>query len=129
MAATSLMPSPSAASPSRALRSLPLSVMLTGNFYWVNGIPGIRGTSGYSWSSTPITSGTYKYVYSRYLDFNSARVGPTNGNAKPYGFTLRCVARNPYAIIKIAILVRERSKVLLNNLAVERKGFLDETSI
>ena len=109
---------------SRALRSLPLSVMLSGGLYWLNGNLNDRGTNGYFWASTPNS-----YTHSRRLGFGSTNVVLKNDGYKPGGFTLRCVAQTTYAIIKIAILVRERSKVLLNNLAVERKGLLDETSI
>ena len=98
--------------------------MMSGYLHWGSGNLGVTGMGGYFWSSTP-----YSHTGSRYLYLYSANVGPKNGYSKPYGYTLRCVAQTTYAIIKIAILARERSKVLLNNLAVERKGFLDETSI
>ncbi|MBR3180837.1 hypothetical protein IKF63_02035, partial [Candidatus Saccharibacteria bacterium] len=91
--------------------------MMSGRLNWYSGTLYYTGTTGYFWASTPNS-----YINSRYLAFSSANVNPKNSYNKPYGFTLRCVAQNPYAIIKIAILVRERSKVLLNNLAVERKG-------
>ena len=73
--------------PSRALRSLPLSVMMSGVLYWVNGILGNRGTNGYFWASTP-----YSYTSSRYLNFRSTNVSPKYSGNKPDGFTLRCVA-------------------------------------
>ena len=71
----------------RALRSLPLSVMLSGNLYWVYGNPDNRGTYGHFWSSTP-----YSYTDSRLLVFGSTNVYSKSGYAKPGGFTLRCVA-------------------------------------
>ena len=80
------------APPSRALRSLPLSVMMSGLLAWNSGSRHDSGIYGYSWSSTPIISGTYKYISSRHLDFNSTNVYPTYGSYKPFGFTLRCVA-------------------------------------
>ncbi|MBR3180556.1 hypothetical protein IKF63_00555 [Candidatus Saccharibacteria bacterium] len=87
---------------SRALRSLPLSVMMSGTLDWVNGNLNNRGTYGYFWASTP-----YSYTNSRHLYFSSTTVGPRNYHNKPYGFMLRCVAcifrlchnsfRHPYA--------------------------------
>ena len=74
---------------SRALRSLPLSVMLSGNYTWASGILG-RGAVGFFWVSTP-----YSYTNSRHLYFSSTTVGPRNYHNKPYGFMLRCVARFP----------------------------------
>ena len=74
--------------PSRALRSLPLSVMMSGVLYWVNGILGNRGTNGYFWSSTPGS-----YTYSRLLYLDSAHANPKDGINRPYGLALRCVAR------------------------------------
>ena len=73
---------------SRALRSLPLSAMLSGYLYWSSGNLVVRGTSGYFWASTP-----YAYTYSRTLYFYSTLVSPKHGDVKPNGFTLRCVAR------------------------------------
>ena len=74
--------------PSRALRSLPLSVMMSGYLFWGNGNLSTRGTYGYFWSSTPGS-----YVGSRYLYLTSTNVGPKNGYGKSYGLSLRCVAR------------------------------------
>ena len=74
------------APPSRALRSLPLSVMMSGNFYWGDGNLNARGAYGFFWSSTP-----YSYTYSRYLNFGSTNVNPKYGFHKPHGLTLRCV--------------------------------------
>ena len=73
---------------SRALRSLPLSVMMSGILYWSSGNLNNRGTDGYFWSSTP-----YSYTNSRGLGFGSANVNPKNGSSKPFGSALRCVAR------------------------------------
>ena len=73
---------------SRSLRSFPLSVIMSGYYYWVYGNLYGRGTYGYYWSSTP-----YAATYSRYLYFYSTYVGPQGGNNKTYGFTVRCVAR------------------------------------
>ena len=76
--------------PSRALRSLPLSVMMSGDLYWIYGSLGGRGTNGHFWASTP-----YSYTSSRDLYFSSTNVYPKSGNDKPYGLPLRRVARNP----------------------------------
>ncbi|MBR3180934.1 hypothetical protein IKF63_02545 [Candidatus Saccharibacteria bacterium] len=73
--------------PSRALRSLPLSAMLSGYRVWGSGSLSSRGTYGYFWSSTP-----YTYTNSHALGFSSTNVGPKNSYHKPYDFTLRCVA-------------------------------------
>ena len=79
----------SAASPSRALRSLPLSVMMSGYYDWHNGNSdwGVKNGYGRFWSSTP-----YAYTSSHYLRFYSTNVYPKSGSGKPYGFTLRYVA-------------------------------------
>ena len=65
---------------------------MSGLLAWNSGSRYDSGIYGYSWSSTPIISGTYKYISSRHLDFNSTNVYPTYGSYKPFGFTLRCVA-------------------------------------
>ena len=75
-------------SPSLAMHEIPLSVVFSGDYYWVNGGLGSRGTYGYFWSSTP-----YATTYARYLAFSSTSVYPQGGNNKTYGFTIRCVAR------------------------------------
>ena len=72
---------------SRALRSLPLSVMLSGDLNWFSGFLGSRGTRGYFWASTVSAD-----VNASFMDFDSAKVRPQNGAYKPYGFPLRCVA-------------------------------------
>ena len=72
--------------PSRALRSLPLSVMLSGALYWSSGYLNDSGTNGNFWASTPNS-----YTYSRVLGFYSTNVNPSYGNNKPSGLTLRCV--------------------------------------
>ena len=74
--------------PSRALRSLPLSVMMSGYLYWANGGLYDRGGYGLFWSST-----AYASTGSRYLHFYSTNVNPKNGSHKPYGSPLRCIAR------------------------------------
>ena len=74
--------------PSRALRSLPLSVMLSGSLGWHSGILYDRGTYGYFWTST-----LYSYTYSRHLYFYSTEVNPKAGSSKPRSLALRCVAR------------------------------------
>ena len=76
---------------SRALRSLPLSVMLSGYYGWGSGNLIARGTGGGFWASTPGS-----YTYSRHLYFYSTNVTPKNSNlSKPDGLALRCVARFP----------------------------------
>ncbi|MBR3180932.1 hypothetical protein IKF63_02535 [Candidatus Saccharibacteria bacterium] len=74
--------------PSRALRSLPLSVMMSGYLSWDSDNLGNRGTHGYFWSSTP-----YAYTYSHNLNFASTSVNPMYGSSKPNGLPLRCVVR------------------------------------
>ena len=72
---------------SRALRSLPLSVMLSGDLHWSSGTLNSRGTLGHFWSSTP-----YTYARSLSLYFFSTSVNPKDGDYKPDGLTLHCVA-------------------------------------
>jgi len=50
-----------------------------------NGTPGGTGNNGSYWSSTVNGIGAYS------LDFSSNSVGPGNGNARAYGFSVRCV--------------------------------------
>ena len=64
--------------------------MMSGELWWANGYPGNIGVNGRSWASTP-----YSYAVTRYLGFASTNVNPRSGDYKPYGMTLRCVARNP----------------------------------
>ena len=78
--------------PSRALRNLPLSVMVSGFLVWYSGYPSNRGTSGHFWASTPNS-----YTTSRDLYFYSTNVYPKYGGSKPYGFPLRCVAQQKIA--------------------------------
>ena len=72
---------------SRALRSLPLSVMMSGNHHWRIGNLYYRGTDGYFWTST-----LNSYVESQNLYFSSSAVHTKDVHAKPFGFPLRCVA-------------------------------------
>ena len=89
MAAISPSVSLSAASPSRALRSLPLSVMVSGYYDWNgNADWGAKNGRGNFWSSTP-----FSYSDSRCLAFLSTNVYPKHGYNKPRGLTLRCIAR------------------------------------
>ena len=76
--------------PSRALRSLPLSVMMSGILGWGSGNLNNRGMYGNFWSSTSLP-----YTYSRYLNFSSTGVNSKNNTNKTYGFPLRRVARFP----------------------------------
>ena len=75
---------------SRALRSLPLSVMMSGYYWWGSGSTDRKGEYGRFWASTP-----YSYTDSRSLYFNSTNVYPKGNGNKPGGFTLRRVAQ-PY---------------------------------
>ena len=77
-----------ATSPSLKMHQAPLSIIFSGNYYWVSGNLGSRGSYGFYWSSTPSSS-----VYARSLGFSSTSVGPQYNGNKPYGFTVRCVAR------------------------------------
>ena len=63
--------------------------MMSGTLYWGSGGLSYRGTYGYFWASTP-----YAYTNSHFLYFHSTNVYPKDGYYKPYGLTLRCVARN-----------------------------------
>ena len=74
--------------PSRALRSLPLSVMMSGLLDWNGGSLGNRGTNGYFWAST-----LFSYTRSRNLGFGSTDVYSKSNADKPHSFTLRCVAQ------------------------------------
>ena len=73
---------------SRALRNLPLSVIMSGDFVWYSSYQGSRGTGGRFWTSRP-----YSYTDSRRLYFHSTTVSPMNNYSKPFGYPLRCVAR------------------------------------
>ncbi|MBR3180933.1 hypothetical protein IKF63_02540 [Candidatus Saccharibacteria bacterium] len=64
--------------------------MMSGILSWSSGNLYSRGAVGYFWSSTP-----FSYSDSRYLNFGSTNISPKNGSNKPYGLTLRCVARFP----------------------------------
>ena len=77
--------------PSRALRSLPLSVMLSGVLNWGGGILSARGTYGSFCAST-----LYSYINSRRLGFDSTNAGTKGNSNKPFGMALRCVARFTY---------------------------------
>ncbi|MBR3180511.1 hypothetical protein IKF63_00290 [Candidatus Saccharibacteria bacterium] len=61
--------------------------MMSGELWWANGYPGNKGANGVFWTST-----LGSYTHSRRLDFNSTNVYPKNGDNKPYGLALRCVA-------------------------------------
>ena len=74
--------------PSRALRSLPLSVMMSGLLTWNSGNLYDKGTYGYFWSTI-----SYSYTVSRGLLFKSTGVSPAYNSYKPYAFALRCVTR------------------------------------
>ena len=62
--------------------------MVSGYLSWYSGNLYRSGMYGYFWAST-----LNSYAYSRDLHFNSTNVNPKNFNDKPFGFTLRCVAR------------------------------------
>ena len=74
--------------PSRALRSLPLSVMLSGRLLWFNGDPSNRGVYGFFWLSKSKT-----YIKSNNVYFTSNEMYGRGDFEKLYGFPLRCVAR------------------------------------
>ncbi|MBQ6147648.1 InlB B-repeat-containing protein, partial [Candidatus Saccharibacteria bacterium] len=78
----------SSTEPNNRLQEIPLSIILSGNYYWVKGTAGNRGGYGRYWASTPASS-----TYARALYFYSTYVYPQYGNVKLYGFTVRCVAR------------------------------------
>ncbi len=66
----------------------PLSLVYSGHYSWVNGYLYGRGSSGGFWSSTP-----YYSAVARFLDFDSTRLIPQNGDYKVSGFIIRCVGR------------------------------------
>ena len=70
----------------RALRSLPLSVMMSGYLSWSHGNHSNRGTGSVFWAST-----LSSYIFSRHLRFYSTNVSPKDNGYRPYGFTLRRV--------------------------------------
>ena len=72
---------------SRALRSLPLSVIMSGNLSWNSGYPNNRGAYGFFWAST-----LYSYTHSRSSGFYSINVNSKSNGVKPGGLALRCVA-------------------------------------
>ena len=74
--------------PALAMHELPLSIVFSGLYNWVNGGLNNRGTNGNYWSSTP-----YASTNAHNLNFNSTNVNPQNGNNKTNGLTVRCVAR------------------------------------
>ena len=73
---------------SRKARNYPLSIIFSGDYYWVNGDLYNRGAAGFYWSSAP-----YAYTNSRDLGFHSTVVDTQSGYDKTYGLTVRCVAR------------------------------------
>ena len=85
---TSTVSAINSAAGSTMLRSSPLSIIFSGYYHWVHGNLYNRGSSGSYWSSTP-----YSSVNARSLYFNSTNVNPQHNSNKPYGFTVRCVAR------------------------------------
>ena len=66
----------------------PLSLVYSGNYYWVDGNLYSRGSVGVFWSSTP-----YSAAGALGLDFHSTRLVSQHGDDKIYGFTIRCVGR------------------------------------
>ncbi|MBR3204603.1 hypothetical protein IKF81_02900 [Candidatus Saccharibacteria bacterium] len=66
----------------------PLSLVYSGNYHWVNGSLGYRGSDGDFWSSTP-----YSAASAHDLGFVSTRLMPQHGSHKVYGFTIRCVVQ------------------------------------
>ena len=71
------------------LHKMPLSIVFSGYYGWVNGNLNSRGSYGYYWSSTPYSL----YYGAYYLYFGSTYVHPQRSSDKPNGFTIRCVAR------------------------------------
>ena len=71
------------------LHKMPLSIVFSGYYNWVVGGLSSRGSGGGYWSSTP--NSNYYNAYN--LNFGSTNVNPQGSNNKPYGFTIRCVAR------------------------------------
>ncbi|MBR2709889.1 InlB B-repeat-containing protein, partial [Candidatus Saccharibacteria bacterium] len=65
----------------------PLNFNRPGNYYWSAGALHGRGTGGWFWSSV-----AYSTASAHVLHFLSAAFYPQSGNAKGYGFSVRCVA-------------------------------------
>ena len=61
---------------------------MSGYLGWGSGNLIYRGTDGRFWASTPVT-----YTSSQRLYFYSTNIYPKNGDNKPYGLPIRCVAR------------------------------------
>ena len=62
--------------------------MVSGFLDWYSGNLSVRGTRGLFWTST-----LSSYAFSRDLGFASTEVVPKNNSNKPYGLSIRCVAR------------------------------------
>ncbi len=73
---------------STSARKIPLSLVYSGYYDWVNGILLTRGSYGYFWSSTP-----YSTADAHNLNFNSTHLIPQYGSNKIYGLTIRCVGQ------------------------------------
>ncbi|MBR3204374.1 hypothetical protein IKF81_01695 [Candidatus Saccharibacteria bacterium] len=66
----------------------PLSLVYSGNYYWVDGNLYSRGSYGDFWSSTPSSAAS-----AHLLLFDPTRLVPQGGGNKIYGFTIRCVGQ------------------------------------
>ena len=73
---------------SMKVRQAPLSLPLSGYYYWSYGSLNNRGYSGNFWSRSASTNTGARFLY-----FNTVgRVNPQGSGDKVYGFTVRCVA-------------------------------------
>ncbi|MBR3204527.1 hypothetical protein IKF81_02490 [Candidatus Saccharibacteria bacterium] len=71
----------------------PLSLVYSGDYYWVNGSLNGRGSHGNFWSSTPNSA-----AGAHFLNFYSTRLIPQNGYGKIDGLTIRCVVEKLFLV-------------------------------
>ena len=74
---------------SRTMRQNPLSITLTGQYYWINGTLNNRGSYGVFWSSVAHSDN----IYAHYLYFTNTAINSPYANSKAYGLTVRCVQK------------------------------------
>ena len=67
---------------------LALFFLRLGSYTYSNGDLGTRGAYGYYWSLRGLSGTDANYLY-----FSSTYVSPQRGNARGYGFAVRCLAR------------------------------------
>ena len=80
------------------LLSQPLSFLRSGYYHWQTASRNYRGSDGRYWESriASVTLANYLYFYSSSLN-------PQYGNFRGYGFSVRCVSRQPSSVIIITL--------------------------